>query len=140
MTENTIKNSKHKAEEDVKPGRVSRFLASMIDGTILTKDNMGSILGYALFLTMLAVSLIFNTYYAEKKARKMEAMRTEVAELRLKYISTKSELMAISNQSAVARRLQGRGLVESVVPPRQVPVSAERKNIISDMFSRKNRQ
>ena len=139
--ENTIKNSK-KADElkDSRPGGFTRFLASLLDGTILTRDNMGSVLGYALFLTMLAIVLIFNTYYAEKKARRMEAMRIEVVELRLRYVSTKSELMALSNQSAVARSLQGTGLVESTTPPRQIPGITKRGSLISGIWNKKNRQ
>ncbi len=99
----------------------------MLDGTILTREKVEAMLPYFLFLASLAIVLIFNTYYAEKKARELELLRTEIVELRLEYITTKSELMLLSNQTEVARRLHSRGIVESTVPPRQLEDPARQR-------------
>ena len=119
MAENKLIHSdKKEKKKDKKPA--ARFISSILDGTILTKDKVESMLPFLMYATVLGIFLIFNTYYAEKKSREIESLRNEIIELRLRYITTKSELMVLSNQSEVARRLKSRGIVESVVPPRQL--------------------
>jgi hypothetical protein len=112
----------HADKKEKKKGQkpAARFISSILDGTILTKDKVESMLPFLMYATVLGIFLIFNTYYAEKKSREIESLRNEIIELRLRYITTKSELMVLSNQSEVARRLKSRGIVESVVPPRQL--------------------
>lgn len=134
---NTLKKpEKEKAPR--KQGKVSRFFSSMLDGTILTREKVEGMLPFFLFLTVLAIFLIFNTYYAEKKARRLENLRTEIVELRVRYITTKSELMYISNQSEVARRLRDRGFVESTVPPRAVVDQRPKQGLLSRLLSGNN--
>ena len=58
-----------------------------------------------------------NSYYAEKKGRATELLRDELVEMRTRHILTRSELMYLSNQSAIARRVSIMGLYESRVPP-----------------------
>ncbi len=136
-TANTLKEPK-KAREPRKQGAVSRFFSSMLDGTILTREKVEGLLPFFLFLTLLAIVLIFNTYYAEKKARKLEHLRNEIVELRVRYITTKSELMYITNQSEVARRLRDRGFVESTVPPKPVIDHRPKQGILSRLLSGSN--
>lgn len=137
MTENLLKKPEKPKKERKNQGDISRFFSSMLDGTILTREKTGSLLTFSLFLASLALALIFNTYYAEKKARELESLRVEIVELRLRYITTKSELMALSNQSEMARRLVSRGLVESKVPPKQIPGTHKKDHTFSNLFKRK---
>lgn len=139
MAENTVKKRKEE-KAPRKQGAFSGYLSAMLDGTILTREKVESMLPFFLFMTALAVILIFNTYYAEKKARETERLRYEIVELRLRYITTKSELMQLSNQSEIARRLLPRGLVESTVPPVQISNPQKDQSVISKVFNRKNKQ
>lgn len=134
MGENHLKKPK-KTKEPKKKGTSSRFFSGVLDGTILTREKAEAMLPFFLFLTLLAVVLIFNTYYAEKKARQVEAIRSEIVELRVRYITIKSELMYISNQSEVARRLSSYGFVESTVPPRPVVDQHKNKGVLTRVFS-----
>jgi hypothetical protein len=52
--------------------------------------------------------------------RQIEAVKKELKELRYEQITTRSELMYISKQSEVARRLKVTGLKESTVPPEKI--------------------
>lgn len=113
-----IKGKKEKTA--TKKGAVSRFIQSMLDGTMLTRDKVADLLPFFFFLAGLALFFISNTYYAEKQAREVESLRKEIVELRTRHTLTKSELMYLSNQSEIARRLQSKGFVESTVPPRQI--------------------
>jgi len=44
----------------------------------------------------------------------------ELKELRYEHITIKSQLMTLSKQSEVAKRLVGTGIQESVVPPEKI--------------------
>ncbi len=136
MTENQLKKPEKPKKGKKQQGGISLFFSSMLDGTILTREKTGSLLMFSLFLASLAIALIFNTYYAEKKARELESLRIEIVELRLRYITTKSELMALSNQSELARRLINRGLVESKVPPKQIPGTYKKERTFLNLFRR----
>jgi hypothetical protein len=136
MAKNRIIASEKKQKKQKSSNTASRFISSVLDGTILTKENVASLLPFFMYATLLAIMLIFNTYYAEKKSREIEQIRNEIVELRLRYIVTKSELMTLSNQSEVARRLENRGIVESTVPPRQLRTSERGRWFLSGLFSR----
>lgn len=138
MPENVLKEPK-KQKATGKKGGIPRFFSSMLDGTILTREKVEGLLPFFLFLTLIAVFLIFNSYYAEKRARKLESLRIEIVELRVRYITTKSELMYISNQSEIARRLRNQGFVESTVPPRQVTDQSGGKGILDRLFNGRQR-
>jgi len=136
MEKNRIIAPEKKQKKQKSSNAASRFISSVLDGTILTKENVASLLPFFMYATLLAIMLIFNTYYAEKKSREIEQIRNEIVELRLRYIVTKSELMTLSNQSEVARRLESRGFVESTVPPRQLSTSERNRWFLSGLFSR----
>ncbi len=70
MAKNKIKSPK-KQKAQANPNAFSRVFASMLDGSILTKNKVASMLPFFLYLTFLAFFLIFNTYYAEKQAREL---------------------------------------------------------------------
>jgi hypothetical protein len=80
--------------------RVREFLG----GEYLSKEWVVGNLPYLLFLTVLAIVYIGNTYYAEKTFKEIEHTKSELKELRYKYISTKSELMFQSRQSEISKR------------------------------------
>ena len=133
MGKNRFKQEKKKKTASG-PGAVSRFIHNMLDGSILTKEGMASSLPFFFFLAGLALFLISNTYYAEKKARELESLRKEIVELRTRHTLTKSELMYLSNQSEVERRLSSRGFVESTVPPRQISNKVSHGNLLQKLI------
>ena len=133
---NTIKKNKDRGSSST--SAFSRRLYAIFDGSWLNRENMISMLPFFMFLSLLAVVLIFNTYYAEKKAREVEQIRREITELRVRYVTTRSELMFLSNQSEVARRLGSRGIIESTVPPRRLQASPERLPLRYRLFKKSN--
>ncbi|MFN3557176.1 MAG: FtsL-like putative cell division protein [Bacteroidales bacterium] len=129
MAENTYKETpKEKKPNDGQVAKGLGFFRNLLNGSFLSKEKSADLLPFLLFLAFVAVLLIANTYYAEKKVREIERMRAEVTELRTIYISNKAELMYLSNQSEIARRLRDQGFVESTVPPRVLDPRAERRN------------
>jgi hypothetical protein len=75
-----------------------------------------------LFVMVLGLFYIGNTHYAEKTVIKINAMQTEVEDLRADYTTLKADLMFASKQSEVAKRVRDYGLRESLTPPFKIVV------------------
>jgi hypothetical protein len=110
-----------------KESRLGKAFMSIIDGSILTRDNVLRLLPFIFFLTFLIIVYIANSYYSEKTIRQTERVRKEIKELELEYISVKSDYMVCSKQSSVAVRLDSlsSGIKESVVPPKKIFVKVD---------------
>ncbi len=93
---------------------------SVLGGGFLRREGSVRLLPYFLFITIMVMFYIANTYYAEKKERDIQALRKSLKELRYEYITTRSELMRESQQSEVATKLKGTNIKESRVPPVKV--------------------
>lgn len=108
--------------------RKARF-KDVLDGSLLTRDNVVSQLPFVLFLTFLLVIYIGNRYHAERVIRQSLKLQTELKELRASSISTASELEYLSNQSQVARLVEQRniGLKYSDRPPIKIDSKRSRK-------------
>jgi len=93
---------------------------NVLGGNFLRRESSIRLLPFFLFLTIIIMFYIANTYYAEKKERNIQALRKSLKELRYEYITTRSELMKQSQQSEVALKLRGIDIKESRVPPVKV--------------------
>lgn len=102
--------------------KVARSFLNIFSGNFLSKDNVIHQLPFILFLTLIGLGYIANGYYAEKSVREISRTTSELKELKSEYITTKSELMFMSNQSEVARASAPFGLKESTVPPKKIVV------------------
>lgn len=126
MAKNEFKNiesedstEKIKETQKTKDSRLGISLKSLLDGSVLTRESVIKLLPFGLYMALLVVGYIANSYYSEKIIRKTSKIRNELKELEYEYISTKSDLMHISKQSEVAIRLDSMktGVKESLVPP-----------------------
>lgn len=78
---------------------------------------------FTIFLTILALLYISNTFYAEKTIRKIYDTKKELKELRFEFLTNKSELMHRSKQSEVAKSVSVLGLKESRTPPFKIIIN-----------------
>lgn len=101
-------------------GSVGKTVQNVLGGNFLSREGAVRLLPYFLFLTILLMFYIANTYYAERTERDIQSLRKSLKELRNEYITTRSELMNQSQQSEVARRLEAIDINESRVPPVKV--------------------
>lgn len=106
---------------------VSRYAASILDGSFLTKDNLLKQIPFIIFITFLGIIYIANSYNAEKTIIEISKNKKMLEELRYEYITTKSNLMFSSKQSEVARQLTNSQVKESTVPPVKILVNQRRK-------------
>jgi hypothetical protein len=75
---------------------------------------------FVFFLTFLTILYIANGYYAEKTVKQLYKVGNEIKEMRSEYISTKSDLELVKQQSHVAFTIKSLDLKESLNPPNTI--------------------
>ena len=120
------------AEEPPKKKRSSKsarkFLKIMHVFGIFNRNQVVRMMPFILFLTVLILFYIGNSYYAERTIRDINTVKNELKEKRAEFISTSSELMFRTKQSEVAKAIAPMSLKESTEPQKKITVAAEKKN------------
>lgn len=127
-----LEEGKAKAGSKLKRPDVGSAVQNVLGGNFLKRESTLRLLPYFLFLTLVSMFYIGNTYYAERQEREIQALRKSLKELRYEYITTRSELMHESQQSEVARRLEAISIKESRVPPVKVIKKTEGEKADND--------
>lgn len=107
--------------------KVASGFSGVLKGNFLTGNSASKNLPFILFITLLLLLYIGNSYYAERKERQLDDVTEEIKELRYKYVSGKSDLMNISNHSQVDKRLNEEGIRNSVEPPKKIFIDKNSK-------------
>lgn len=90
---------------------------------------------FIVFLITLAIIMIANTQWYEKKVFRIVALATEVKELRSEFVDRRSELMKLRMESTVSQKMLERGIVPSPVPPQKIKVrKIEEKNFFQRLW------
>lgn len=97
------------SREDLKELRYVR-LRDILNGEIFTRPFFSKQLSYVLFVTFLAFCYIANHYKVEELVTRLAEVKKELKELRSESITTSSQLMNISKQSEVLRRIREEGI------------------------------
>jgi hypothetical protein len=95
----------------------SSSLFSILKGEFIADHNNQK---YAPFLLMLVGLILINisiSFRAERLLKESISLEEEVAELRLVYITTKSDLMSMYRRSVVEDLVSNTGLKTSLTPP-----------------------
>jgi cell division protein FtsL len=123
------------ASSPKKTSKRERPVLDVINGNFLTNATTIKQIPFLLFLVLVAIIYISNTYYAEKIMRKTNTVNNEIKELRSEYITSKSDLMFISKQSEVARAAEEMkiGIKESVVAPKKIVI--EKGELVTKQIS-----
>lgn len=80
---------------------------------------------FIVFLILLAIIMIANTNRYERKIFKIKALEEEVKELRSEFVDRRSELMELKLESTIEKKMLGKGVVPSSVPPVKIKVKKE---------------
>jgi preprotein translocase subunit SecY len=126
VVKNTIIASKEEPKVRVpKPEKAPKsafilWLSKLISGSFLEGQKVTKQVPFILCIAFLAMIYIGNNYNAQKTAIAINKTRKEIEGLRYEYISTKANLMYISKQSEIVKRLGGSGLKEAIVPPEKI--------------------
>ena len=79
------------------------------------------------FLLLINIRVSFNAEKLQKRSIKLEQ---EVADLRLTYITTKSELMNLYKRSEIEKMVENQGLKTSLNPAYIIEVNEKIKQIL----------
>lgn len=127
MSENKIKEKiveKIKTDKPPKkrtPTKFSRsFIRFMNMFGIFSRNQVVHLMPFILFMTILLIGYIGNSYYAEHIIREIDKTKTDLKEKRAQYISIMSKLMYQSNQSEVAKALEPYQIKETIEPPAKI--------------------
>jgi hypothetical protein len=82
---------------------------------------------FILFLTVLILFYIGNSYYAERTIREINAVKKDLKEKRAEFISTSSELMFRTKQSEVATAIAPLEIREALEPQKKITVATPEK-------------
>jgi cell division protein FtsL len=106
-----------------KPSRVAKSFIDVLNGNVLTKDYVVTNLPFIGFLTAIMLVYIGMGYYADRNARKIEKIESEILEANSEVVSLKTELNMISSPEQIADSTRAMGLQESAdFPPRVIRV------------------
>jgi len=108
-----------------KPRKDRRPIHDILGGDYLSKESVIGNLPFVVFMALLALIYIANTYYSDKTVKEIERTKVELKELRFQYTTTKSTLMYYSKQTEIARRALKYGLKETTIPPYKIFYSGD---------------
>ena len=95
---------------------------------IFNRHQIVHAMPFILFLTVLVLFYIGNSYYAERTIREIDKIKNDMKEKRAEFISTKSDLMFHSKQSEVAKAIQTMQIKEATEPSRKLLVEGSKNN------------
>lgn len=126
-TEQQEKVSQPRPKKKLKKNFFNRLFLDILGGDFLAQDWARRQVNYILFLAIIALVYIANSYYTEGIARKIDIISRDLKELQFEYISSKSKLMHESKQSELTRKLKQTGLKESVEPVKKIVTNKNSK-------------
>lgn len=106
--------------------KVAYSVTEVIGGNFLNRENVVKQLPFLIFLVLLSLLYIGNSYSSEKLVINIERIKKANQELRYEQILMKSKLMHYSRQTEVARKLIETGLKESTIPPHKIIVKTNK--------------
>ncbi len=74
------------------------------------------------FVGLLAILYIANRHYAERTVRQIDHLGKEVKEMNWDYKSLSADLMKLTTQTEIAKRVDTMGLKERKAPPKKIVV------------------
>ena len=95
----------------------SKTISSILKGEFITQKSNEKLIPFLLMIVVLGLINIRSSFHAEKLLKQSISLEKEVADLRLTYITTKSELMSVYRRSIVEVLVESQGLKTSLTPP-----------------------
>lgn len=125
MAKNKLKQ-KEELEEEVpvkekrKKSEISvarKFVRFMNVFGAFDRNQIVRAMPFILFVTVMIIGYIANSYYAERIVRDINKTKTELKEKKAEHISVQSALISDSKQSSVAKSVEPMEIKESTEPP-----------------------
>ena len=92
-------------------------LLSILRGEFIANQSNQKYIPFLLFIVLLILLNIRISFRAEHLLKESISLEREVADLRLVYITTKSDLMSMYRRTVIEKIVADKGLATSLVPP-----------------------
>lgn len=114
-----------KSKAKPKDARFGKAFRSVLDGSILTRDQVIKLIPFGLYVTFLIIVYIANSYYAEKTIYKTNKLRNELIELEFEYVTSMAETMRLRQPSSISEKLDSMNasIRLPLVPPVKIYVN-----------------
>lgn len=123
------KEDDQKAVPEVKTPKKShrgrKRVQDVLGGDYLSKNSVVNNVPFLIYLAVLTLFYIANTYNTERLYKEIEKTKTELKELRFEYITARSSLMFESKLTELNKRTQSIGLRETIIPPYKIFFSGD---------------
>jgi hypothetical protein len=87
---------------------------------------------FIVFLIGLAMIMIANIHWYEKKIFQIVKMNKEVKELRSEFVDRRSELMKLKMESTISKKMEEKGIFPSTVPPTKIKVAKPKEKTLTE--------
>ena len=91
--------------------------SSVLKGEFISNQNNQRYIPFLLSIVLLILLNIRISFRAERLLKESISLEKEVADLRLVYITTKSDLMSMYKRSVIESVLKDKGIKTSLIPP-----------------------
>ena len=103
-----------------KPGKMTKGIHDIIGGDLLSKQAVLRNLPFLIFLAILAMFYIGNTYYTEKTFKQIEKIKNELKELRYQSITVKAKMLDVCKQTEIAKKVEVLGIKVTTTQPYKI--------------------
>ncbi len=108
--------------------RSGKSVMTILGGKFLVKEKFSKQFPFMVYITLLLMAIITNTYIAEAKNRELAEDAQKLNKLQVEYIQVRSDIMAASKQSVLAKKLEGYGIKEAIVPLKRINTNEQPEN------------
>ena len=108
--------------------RSGKNVMTILGGKFLVKEKFSKQFPFMVYITLLLMAIITNTYIAEAKNRELAEDAQKLNKLQVEYIQVRSDIMAASKQSVLAKKLEGCGIKEAIVPLKRINTNEQSEN------------
>ena len=111
-----------KKEKKEKGTNGVRKVMNILGGSFLVKEKFAKQFPFMVFITILLMAIITNTYVAEERSREVAQTTRRLNDLQVEYIQVKSAIMEASKQSVLSKKLKGTGIKETIEPLKRINI------------------
>ncbi len=114
-------------EKQEKRKKAKGGFMTILGGRFLLREKFSKQFPFMVYITLLLMAIITNTYIAERKIRELTQDAHKLNDLQVDYVKVKSDIMEASKQSVLAKKLADTGLKEITEPLKRIEVEQPEK-------------
>lgn len=116
---------KEEKKEKSQNKRKKKNAMTVLGGGFLVREKFTKQFPFMVYITVLLMAIITNTYIAEERNRELTQTTKKLNDLQVEYIQVKSAIMEASKQSVLAKKLANVGLKEATEPLKRININEE---------------